>query len=104
MQTELFLNLTGCFSSQDGGVDGVNDVCGLERSRRPDLSMTASRLDSEEVTVSQLLQSLRNETQRAEQLRAEMQSSAARYEQFTAECSALLSKCVASGDTASQAL
>ncbi|XP_041819825.1 optineurin [Chelmon rostratus] len=66
----------------DGGVDGVNDVCGLERSRRPDLSMTASRLDSEEVTVSQLLQSLRNETQRAEQLRAEMQSSAARIREL----------------------
>ncbi len=56
----------------------MNDVCGSERSRRPDLSMTASRLDSEEMTVSQLLQSLRNETQRAERLQAELLSSAAR--------------------------
>ncbi|XP_076578383.1 optineurin [Chaetodon auriga] len=66
----------------DGGVDGVNDVCGLERSRRPELSMTASRLDSEEVTVSQLLQSLRNETQRAEQLQAKIQSYAARIREL----------------------
>lgn len=66
----------------DGGVDGVNDVCGSERSRRPDLSMTASRLDSEEMTVSQLLQSLRNETQRAERLQAELQSSAARIREL----------------------
>ncbi|XP_074482286.1 optineurin [Sebastes fasciatus] len=62
----------------DGGVDGVNDVCGSERSRRPELSMTASRLDSEEMTVSQLLQSLRNEAQRAERLQVELQASAAR--------------------------
>ncbi|XP_051248750.1 optineurin isoform X2 [Dicentrarchus labrax] len=66
----------------DGGVDGMNDVCGSEHSRRPDLSMTASRLDSEEVTVSQLLQSLRNETQRAERLQAELQSSAARIREL----------------------
>lgn len=66
----------------DGGVAGVNDVCGSERSRRPDLSMTASRLDSEEMTVSQLLQSLRNETQRAERLQAELQSSAARIREL----------------------
>uniref|UniRef100_UPI0037E7B0FC optineurin n=1 Tax=Semicossyphus pulcher TaxID=241346 RepID=UPI0037E7B0FC len=66
----------------DGGVDGINDVCGTERSRRPDLSMTASRLDSEELTVSQLLQSLRNETQRAERLQAELQSSAARIREL----------------------
>lgn len=56
----------------------MSDVCGLERSRCPDLSMTASRLDNEEATVSQLLQSLRNETERAERLQAELQSSAAR--------------------------
>ncbi|KAI3366922.1 hypothetical protein L3Q82_009565 [Scortum barcoo] len=66
----------------DGGVDGVNDVCGTERSRRPDLSMTASRLDSEEVTVSQLLQSLRNETQRAERLQAELLAFAARIREL----------------------
>lgn len=65
-------------SSQDGGVNGVNDICGLERSRRPDLSMTASRLDNEEVTVCQLLQSLRNETQQVERLQVELQASAAR--------------------------
>ncbi|XP_029318122.1 optineurin [Cottoperca gobio] len=66
----------------DGGLDGVNNACGLERSRHPELSMTASRLDSEETTVSQLLQSLRNETQRAERLQAELQSSAARIREL----------------------
>lgn len=65
-------------SSQDGGVNSVNDVCGMERSRRPELSMTASRLDNEEVTVSQLLQSLRNETQQVERLQAELRVSDAR--------------------------
>lgn len=59
-------------------MDGISDVCGSERSKRLDLSMTASRVDSEEVTVSQLLQSLRNETQRAERLQAELQTSAHR--------------------------
>jgi len=68
----------GCFPFQDEGVDAVNGACSLERARRPDLSMTASRLESEEMTVSQLLQSLRNETQRAERLQAELRSSAAR--------------------------
>ncbi|KAM9335006.1 optineurin isoform 2-T3 [Symphorus nematophorus] len=66
----------------DGGVDGGNNVCGMERSKRLELSMTASRLDSEEVTVSQLLQSLRNETQRAERLQAELQASAARIREL----------------------
>lgn len=66
----------------DGGTDGVSDVCGAERSRRLDLSMTASRLDSEEVTVSQLLQSLRNETQRAEQLQVELQTSTAKIREL----------------------
>lgn len=63
---------------QDGGIDGVSDACGSERSRRPDLNMTSSRLESEELTVSQLLQSLRNETQRVEQLQTALQSSSAR--------------------------
>ncbi|XP_022605539.1 optineurin [Seriola dumerili] len=66
----------------DGGVDGVNDVCGTERSRRLELSMTASRLDSKEGTVSQLLQSLRNETQRADQLQTELQDCAARIKEL----------------------
>lgn len=66
------------YTSQDGGVNGVNDACGTERSRRPDLTMTASRHDSEEVTVSQLLQSLRNETQQVEKLQLERQGYAAR--------------------------
>lgn len=56
----------------------MSDAYGSERSRRPELNMTSSRLDSEEVTVSQLLQSLRNETQRVEQLQAALQSSSAR--------------------------
>ncbi|KAM6895652.1 optineurin [Xenentodon cancila] len=62
----------------DGGVNGVNEAWTTERSRRPDLSMTGSRLDSEEATVSQLLQSLRNETQRCKKLQAELQQCAAR--------------------------
>uniref|UniRef100_A0AAQ4QMF1 Optineurin n=1 Tax=Gasterosteus aculeatus aculeatus TaxID=481459 RepID=A0AAQ4QMF1_GASAC len=66
----------------DDGVDGVSGACGLERSRRPDLSMTASRLESEEMTVSQLLQSLRNETQRGERLQGELQASAARISEL----------------------
>lgn len=66
----------------DGGIDGVSDACGSERSRRPELNMTSSRLDSEEVTVSQLLQSLRNETQRVEQLQAALQSSSARVREL----------------------
>lgn len=66
------------FCSKDGAVDGMSDVCGTERSRRPELSMSASRLDSKEGTVSQLLQSLRNESQRAERLQKELQDSAAR--------------------------
>ncbi|CAJ1054491.1 optineurin [Xyrichtys novacula] len=66
----------------DGGVDSVNDACGSELSRRLDLSMTASRLGNEEQTVSQLLQSLRNETQRAERLQAELQTSASRIREL----------------------
>ncbi|XP_061124277.1 optineurin isoform X1 [Syngnathus typhle] len=57
----------------------VSDEVGVlkdasESSKHLDASMTASRLDSEEVTVSHLLQSLRNETQRAERLQAELQA------------------------------
>ncbi|XP_047431059.1 optineurin [Mugil cephalus] len=66
----------------DGGVGGINEVCGAERGKRPELSMTASRLDSEDVTVSQLLQSLRNETQKGERLQAELQACAARIRQL----------------------
>lgn len=57
----------------------MSNVCGSEHTRCLDPSLTASRLDNEEATVSQLLQSLRNETQRVGQLQAELQSSAARY-------------------------
>ncbi|KAG7215878.1 hypothetical protein INR49_021859 [Caranx melampygus] len=66
----------------DGAVDGVSDVCGTERSRRPGLSMEASWLDSKKMTVSQLLQSLRNETQRADLLQKELQDSAARIREL----------------------
>ncbi|XP_062299593.1 optineurin isoform X2 [Scomber scombrus] len=62
----------------DEGIDGVHDACGARRSKRPELSMTASRLDSEEMTVSQLLQSLRNETQQVERLQGELRASTAR--------------------------
>lgn len=61
----------------------MNSVCGLERSRHSELSMTGSRLEGEETTVSQLLQSLRDETQRAEGLRTQLQSAAARYSTTT---------------------
>ncbi|XP_077399944.1 optineurin [Vanacampus margaritifer] len=57
--------------SDEGGVS-MKGAC--ESSKRPDANMMASRLDSEEVTVSHLLQSLRNETQRAERLQAELQA------------------------------
>nr|XP_019948058.1 PREDICTED: optineurin [Paralichthys olivaceus] len=67
----------------DGEIDGVHNVCGTERGRHLDMSMTASRLDSnKEVTVSQLLQLLRNETQRADQLKAELQDAAARVREL----------------------
>lgn len=56
----------------------MSTACGSEHSRRLNVSMTASRLDGEEATVSQLLQSLRNETQRAEWLQGELGTSNAR--------------------------
>uniref|UniRef100_A0A672H452 Optineurin n=1 Tax=Salarias fasciatus TaxID=181472 RepID=A0A672H452_SALFA len=59
-----------------------SQAVGAERSRRPDLSMIASRLDNEEATVSQLLQSLRNETQKGERLQAELQAYAARIKEL----------------------
>lgn len=66
----------------DVDVNGVNDACSTERRRCPDLNMTASRVDSEEVTVSQLLQSLRNETHQAERLQTELCISAARIREL----------------------
>ncbi|XP_029016266.1 optineurin isoform X2 [Betta splendens] len=66
----------------DEGVNSVSDACGMERSRRADLSMTASRTDNEEVAVSQLLQSLRNETQQVERLQAELLGSSARIKEL----------------------
>lgn len=68
-----FIRIIIC--SQDGGVDGLSETCGSDHVKRPDLSITTSRHDTEEATVSQLLQSLRNETQRAESLQAELKSS-----------------------------
>ncbi|CAI5637384.1 optineurin [Oreochromis niloticus] len=62
----------------DGGVDGMNEALGAERSRRQDACMTASRMDNEEVTVSQLLQSLRNEAEKSERLQGELQACTAR--------------------------
>lgn len=58
----------------------MNEALGAERSRRQDTSMTASRMDNEEVTVSQLLQSLRNEAEKSERLQGELQACTARYE------------------------
>uniref|UniRef100_A0A3B5L9D5 Optineurin n=1 Tax=Xiphophorus couchianus TaxID=32473 RepID=A0A3B5L9D5_9TELE len=65
---------------KDAGVEDVNQTCGSERIRRPDLSMTTSRQENEEATVSRLLQSLRNETQRCEQLQSELQACTARIQ------------------------
>lgn len=59
-------------------MEDVNQTCGSEHMRRPDLSMTSSRLENEEMTVSQLLQSLRNETQKCGRLQTELQASSAR--------------------------
>lgn len=61
----------------------MNEALGAERSRRQDMSMTASRMDNEEVTVSQLLQSLRNEAEKSERLQGELQACTARYETAT---------------------
>ncbi|KAM7377981.1 hypothetical protein PAMA_013068 [Pampus argenteus] len=60
----------------DGDEDGVNSVCGTEHSTK------ASMLDSQEATVSQLLQSLRNETQQVERLQVELQASAVRIKEL----------------------
>ncbi|XP_043964490.1 optineurin isoform X1 [Gambusia affinis] len=69
----------------DAGVEDVNQTCGSERIRRPDLSMTTSRQENEEATVSRLLQSLRNETQRCEQLQSELQACTARIQDLEEE-------------------
>ncbi|XP_012706953.2 optineurin [Fundulus heteroclitus] len=66
----------------DAGIEDVSNACGSERVRRLEHSMTASRLENEELTVSQLLQSLRNETQRCERLQAELQACAARIQEL----------------------
>lgn len=58
------------------GADGESEACGTDFVKQPcssvNLSMSTSRLDNEEVTVSHLLQSLRDETQRAERLQEEL--------------------------------
>ncbi|KAM4615292.1 optineurin [Polymixia lowei] len=85
MNSELQLK-TGQGSPEDSFIEiirvadevgeGVKEgVCGGERSSRLDMSMTGSRLDSEEMTVSQLLQSLRKESQKVERLQIELQAS-----------------------------
>lgn len=70
----IWRRIHGVVCSQDGGVDGLSEACAAEHGKRPDLSMTTSRHDTE-VTVSQLLQSLRDETQRAELLQAQLKAS-----------------------------
>lgn len=74
--------------TESAGADGVSDVCGEERVKQPrcpsvSLSMSSSRLDHEEVTVSQLLQSLRDETQRAERLQEELLHSKINYSKLS---------------------
>ncbi|KAJ8006904.1 hypothetical protein DPEC_G00112050 [Dallia pectoralis] len=57
---------------EDTGIDLRHD------QRDPRYDMTASRQESEELTVSQLLQSLREEIQRVERLQIELQAARAR--------------------------
>lgn len=78
-QEDSFIEI---ISVLDGGVEGANEAIGSERSKRPDLSMISSRLDNEEATVSQLLQSLRNETQKGERLQTELQAYAGRIKEL----------------------
>lgn len=53
------------------------------RSPSVNLSMSTSRLDHEEATVSQLLQSLRDETQRSERLQDELMHSKINYSKLS---------------------
>ncbi|XP_061662721.1 optineurin isoform X1 [Syngnathoides biaculeatus] len=79
------------------GMKGAGE-CG----KCPDASMTASRLDSEEVTVSQLLQSLRNETQRTEQLQAELHATVDKIrtmEERRNHCVSVTTQTTTTGDT-----
>ncbi|KAM9328166.1 optineurin isoform 2-T2 [Pholidichthys leucotaenia] len=66
----------------DGGVDGLSEASSAEHVRHPEMSMTSSRVDSKEATVSQLLQSLRNETEKNERLQAELQACTARIREL----------------------
>ncbi|KAM8885062.1 optineurin isoform 1-T3 [Synchiropus picturatus] len=71
--------------------DGVSDSCESVRRRRPEwTSATASRMDNEELTVSQLLQSLRNETKRAETLEAQLRASVAKIRELEEEKSKVM--------------
>ncbi|XP_067110937.1 optineurin [Osmerus mordax] len=83
MNSELQLK-TGQDSPEDSFIEiriasdgemGAKDVCDGLASR---FDMSASRLESEDLTVSQLLQSLRKETQRVERLQIELQAARAR--------------------------
>ncbi|XP_053718314.1 optineurin isoform X1 [Synchiropus splendidus] len=71
--------------------DGVSDSCESVRRRRPEwTSAMASRMDNEELTVSQLLQSLRNETKRAETLEAQLRASVAKIRELEEEKSKVM--------------
>ncbi|KAM9824370.1 optineurin [Neosynchiropus ocellatus] len=75
----------------DSSSGGVTDSCESVRRKRPEwTSATASRMDNEEVTVSQLLQSLRNETKRTETLEAELRASVAKIRELEEEKSKVM--------------
>ncbi|KAM6985651.1 optineurin isoform 2-T2 [Aplochiton taeniatus] len=83
MNSELQLK-TGQGSPEDsfieiriaGRAEDLKEDCGKEMNSRFDMS--ASRQESEEMTVSQLLQSLRKESQKVERLQMELQASRTR--------------------------
>uniref|UniRef100_A0A667X1S4 Optineurin n=1 Tax=Myripristis murdjan TaxID=586833 RepID=A0A667X1S4_9TELE len=76
-------------SSDDSFIEVIKVTVGLTHTHTHThrVSMTASRLESEELTVSQLLQSLRNETQKAERLQAELQAAWARVTELESRSS-----------------
>ncbi|MEQ2157793.1 hypothetical protein GOODEAATRI_005506 [Goodea atripinnis] len=45
----------------DADVEGVTSTCGSERVRRPDLSMTSSRLENEEMTAASEVENLKSQ-------------------------------------------
>lgn len=65
-------------SLQDECANGVSEAHGSLGDNSPEQSSTLSPLDNKDMTVSQLLLSLRKERQRGDQLQEELQRSAVR--------------------------